>query len=197
MIYTAYRWNYYNRCSQNKSVIAKKKKLTSKDVDVQWEQYQGFLSRKEKMLEEEIEHHKLRGVTQDQFNEIEKTFKQFDTDNSGNIDKKELKACLYSLGEEKSKSEIEQIMTKYGSKEVNGIKYENFREFMIDLLGVSDTKDDILNSFKLINKGDEVAKVDKMEILMNNEDIGYFTKTAPAEGSAYNYKSWAESVFSR
>lgn len=29
---------------------------------------------------------------------------------------------------------------------------------MIDLLGVSDTKDDILNSFKLINKGDEVAK---------------------------------------
>jgi hypothetical protein len=32
--------------------------LTLKDVEVQWEQYQAFLERKKKMLEEEIEHQK-------------------------------------------------------------------------------------------------------------------------------------------
>lgn len=79
------------------------------------------------MLEEEIEHHKLRGVTPEQFKEIETTFKQFDTDGSGHIDKKELKACLYSLGEEKTKSEIEAIFTRYGSKQVNGILYNSFK----------------------------------------------------------------------
>jgi len=173
--------------------------LTAKDVEVQWEQYKGFLSRKAKMLEEEIEHHKLRGVTPEQFAEIEKTFKQFDADNSGNIDKKELKACLYSLGEEKSKTEIEQIMTKYGTKDKNTviIKYENFREFMIDLLGVSDTKDDILNSFKLLNKGEEVAKIDRMDILLEEPDLAYIQKTAPAVGKDYNYKVWTDDVFSR
>lgn len=66
------------------------------------------------------------------------------------------------------KTEIEQILQKYGSKEVNGIKYENFREFMIDLLGVTDTKEDILNSFKLLNKGEECAKIERFEW---NEDI--------------------------
>jgi hypothetical protein len=71
--------------------------LTAKDVEVQWEQYKAFLNKKQKMLEEEIEHHKLRGVTVEQFQEIEANFKQFDTDNSGFIDKKELKALLYSL----------------------------------------------------------------------------------------------------
>jgi len=149
------------------------------------------------MLEEEIEHHKMRGVTVEQFREIEGVFKQFDADNSGHIDKKELKACLYSLGEEKTKSEIEAIFAKYGSKDVNGIKYGDFREFMINLLGVSDTKDDILNSFKLINKGDEVAKVDKMELVMAEEDISYIKKTATSSNGGYDYKSWAESVFAR
>lgn len=100
------------------------------------------------MLEEEIEHHKLRGVTPEQFKEIETTFKQFDDDNSGFIDRKvkycgifteisqELKACLYSLGEEKNKTEIEEIMKKYGNKDGKGIIFEKFREFMIDVLGV-------------------------------------------------------------
>lgn len=72
--------------------------LVAKDVQVQWEQYQAFLERKKNMLEAEIAHQKLRGITPEQFKEIEDTFKQYDTDNSGSIDRKELKALLYALG---------------------------------------------------------------------------------------------------
>jgi len=171
--------------------------LTAKDVEVQWEQYQAFLKKKEQMLQEEIEHHKLRGVTQEQFQEIETNFKQFDSDQSGYIDKKELKALLYSLGEEKNRGEVDQIMKKYGSSDVNGIKYAAFRDFMIDLLGVSDTKDDILHSFKLINKGEEVAKVEKMEIVMETADIEYIKKTGKSGAAGIDYKAWTEAVFSR
>jgi len=171
--------------------------LTAKDVEVQWEQYQAFLKKKVQMLQEEIEHHKLRGVTQEQFQEIEDNFKQFDADNSGFIDKKELKALLYSLGEEKSRGEVDQIMKKYGSPDVNGVKYASFREFMIDLLGVSDTKDDILQSFKLINKGDQVAKVEKMEIVMDPKDIDYVKTTAGKATGGYDYTAWTEQIFAR
>jgi len=171
--------------------------LTAKDVAVQWEQYQAFLKKKVQMLQEEIEHHKLRGVTQEQFQEIEDNFKQFDSDNSGYIDKKELKALLYSLGEEKSRGEVEQIMKKFGSSDVNGIKYAAFREFMIDLLGVSDTKDDILQSFKLINKGDQIAKVEKMEIVMDPKDIEYVKTTAGKVSGGYDYQAWTEQMFAR
>jgi Ca2+-binding EF-hand superfamily protein len=169
--------------------------LTSKDVEVQWEQYQSFLKKKQKMLEEEIEHHKMRGVTAEQFKEIEENFRLFDKDQSGNIDKKELKACLYSLGEEKNRSEIEGILKQYGKD--GRMPYPSFKEFMISLLGVSVTKDDILNSFNLICKGEEVAKLERMEVVMAEEDIDYIKKTAPAAKGGYNYVPWTEDVFSR
>jgi len=171
--------------------------LVAKDVEVQFEQFQSFLTKKEKMLEEEIEHHKLRGITPEQFNEIDNVFKQFDTDNSKDIDKRELKACLYSLGEEKNKSEIDAILTKYGDKAKQVITYNGFREFMIDILGVSVTKDDILNAFALINKGDSATKQDKMEVVMDEPDIAYIKTTAPKAGDGWNYKSWTDDMFSR
>ena len=52
--------------------------LTLKDVEVQWEQYTKFLDAKKSMLASEIEHSKLRGITPEQFKEIESNFKTFD-----------------------------------------------------------------------------------------------------------------------
>lgn len=65
--------------------------LTAKDVEVQWEQYKLFMQRKQKMLDEEIEHQKLRGISLEQYKEIEDNFKLFDADKSGAIDRRELK----------------------------------------------------------------------------------------------------------
>jgi Ca2+-binding EF-hand superfamily protein len=169
-------------------------KLTAKDVNVIWGQYTLFLGKKQAMLINEIERNKLRGITQEQFNEIESNFKSFDTNNNGSIDKKELKACLYSLGEEKSRSEVEKILKDFGDG--TKINYNGFKELMIQTLGVSDTKDDIINSFNLINKGD-VATVEKMEPIMDQPDIDYVVATAPKTGSGYDYKSWTEDIFSR
>lgn len=112
--------------------------LTALDVEVLYEQFKIFLQKKKAILEEELEHERTRGISEQIFKEIEENFKQFDADKSGSIDKNELKACLYSLGEEKTPSEIESIMKKYG---VNGeIHFEKFREFMIEIYGDTDTK---------------------------------------------------------
>jgi len=169
--------------------------LTAKDVHVQWEQYQAFLQRKKKMLIEEIEQHKLRGVTPEQLKEIEDNFRKFDADKSGKIDKKELKTCLYSLGEEKNNAEVVAILKTYGDGQ--GIVLEGFKNFMVGILAVSDSQDDILNAFKLINKGDEIGRPQKMEIVMGEEDLKYIFETAPKVDGGVNYKSWTSDVFSR
>lgn len=143
--------------------------------------------RKEKMLIEEIEHHKLRGITpglwfcphcncpQSNSLKLKRPSNNLilitlDTSIRRNwklvfipSEKKNQRYERFSHLILIPKTEIEQILQKYGSKEVNGIKYENFREFMIDLLGVTDTKEDILNSFKLLNKGEECAKIERFE----------------------------------
>ncbi|KAJ5072076.1 alpha-actinin-2 [Anaeramoeba ignava] len=169
--------------------------LTLKDVLVQFEQYENFLKRKKKMLEEEIENQKLRGITAEQMEEIEENFKQFDFDNSGTIDRKELTACLYSLGEERTPKEITKIMEEYGDGK--DISYERFKDFMIVLFGDTDTKDEIINSFILINRGFKVAKKDLMELVMDDHDINYILSTAPKVEDGYDYHTWTEEVFSR
>jgi len=170
-------------------------KLTAKDVEVIWEQYTIFLEKKRQMLQGEIERSKLRGITAEQFAEIETTFHQFDANKNGSIERNELKACLYSLGEEKSKSELEAILTKYGDGKK--IQFGPFREFMITILGVSDTKEDIEKSFVLINKGSEVAHVDRMEIVMEEIDVQYVISTAPKKEPGFDYIAWTQDVFSR
>ncbi|KAJ5073429.1 alpha-actinin-2 [Anaeramoeba ignava] len=169
--------------------------LTLKDLEVQWQQYENFLKRKKKMLEEEIEHQKLRGITAEQMQEIEENFKQFDFDNSGTIDRKELMACLYSLGEERTPKEINKIMEEYGDGK--DISYERFKDFMIVLFGDTDTKDEIINSFILINRGFKVAKKDLMELVMDDQDIEYVLKTAPQVDDGYDFHSWTEEMFAR
>ncbi len=95
-----------------------------KDLEVQWNQYRAFLERKKQMLVEEIENVKLRGLTAEQLQEIQDNFTLFDSNKSGSIDKKELKACLYSLGEEKGKAEIDDIIAKYGRQKEQDITYQ-------------------------------------------------------------------------
>lgn len=68
---------------------------------------------------------------------------------------------------------------------------------MIELLGVSDTKDDILVSFDIINRGGEVASKEKLAIVMNEHDVTYFTNIAPPVDGGYDYKAWTADVFSR
>jgi len=170
--------------------------LTAIDVQVQWAQFAAFLSRKKKMLESEIERQALRGITPAQFAEIEVSFRKFDRDSSGKIDKKELKACLYSLGEERNRGGIEAILKEYGDGKA--IPYAGFKEFMINLLGVSVSKENILNSFKLINRGAErIATAEWLDLYMPEPDFVFFKVEAPATDGGWDYVTWTDVIFSR
>lgn len=169
--------------------------LTWKDVEVQWDQYKIFLERKHKMLSEAIENEKLKGVTQEQLQEIESNFQQFDADGNAKINSKELKACLYSLGEEKGQSEIEKILKEHGDG--SEIGYEGFKEFMINVYGDADTKDEILAGFHLINRGEEHSPLDRLQDVLSEEDVQYITTTAPNVEGKYDYRVWVEDVYSR
>lgn len=52
----------------------------------------------------------MRGLTQEQFDEIEAQFNQFDKDKTNTLTTNEMRSCLYSLGEEKRKDEVKEII---------------------------------------------------------------------------------------
>jgi len=169
--------------------------LNGKDCEVQWSQWQSFLETKQKMLEEAIEHDKLRGISAEEYQEIEENFTQFDKNNNGSLQQKELRACLYSLGQELPNTKIQEIMEKYGSD--GCIDLNGFKEFMINLIGDSDTIDEILAGWKLINRDPAVAIHEKMDLVMPAEDIAYVESTAPQVEGGWDYTAWTNDVFSR
>jgi len=171
--------------------------LTAKDVDVLWQQFQQFLTKKKEMLEQEIENSKLRGITPEQFREIDSNFSRFDEDHNGLLVKKELTACLYSLGEERSGSEIKKLIETYGDPTKMAMTLENFKEMMIHILGDSDTKDEVLNGFVLINRGKDYLVREHMDAVVPKDDTEFILKTAPKKADGWDYAAWVEEVFSR
>jgi len=166
------------------------------EVSTRVDQYHRFLAAKLKQLEEEITIHSLRGLTKEQLSEIAAQFKQFDANGNGRLDKTEFKACLFSLNEERTKADIAKIMATHGDGA--GITYQGFTDFMIKLLGDTDTQDEVTAGFILLAHGNEnIVKEPELSDLFGDFEIDYMKKTMHADGGGFSFKPWVVDVFSR
>lgn len=85
-------------------------------------------------------------------------------------------------------------MTEYGT---NGrISHDRFVDFLVGAYGNTENKEEIINGFRLINRG-EVALPEKLKRVMEDPDVDYITQTAPKKDKGYDFVAWCEDVFSR
>jgi len=180
--------------------------LTVPDLEVAGRQLELFLNTKQGVLEKDIEYKNLRGITKEQHAEIDRQFTQFDKDKSGKLDAAEFKTCLYSLGEEMGKKQIQTIMDQFaGQQNATHISKAQFRDFMIQHVGVNDTRELILEAFKDIAQGDEKSVgvlnfVPRRMEVFGDEDLAFFKSSAPkteGRGESWQYPQFVEEVFSR
>lgn len=129
---------------------------------------------------------------------METLFKEHDTDNSRSISDTELRKCLFSLGEERSKVEIAGFMKTY-AKGKKALKFEQFRELMTVLIGDMGTHDGLIESFKVISSGRVAVSLEDLGELLVADDVAFFAKEAvdaeEAEGKDFNM--WVAAVCSR
>jgi len=152
-----------------------------------------------------LEYKRLRGITPAQYEQINNQFKRYDKDSSGSLERHEFKACLYSLGEEWGKKQVQTVMDQYsGKKDADKISFEQFREFMINYFGVTDTRQNVLDAFKHLSFDDKsigiVHIVPRRMEVFTKEDLEFFKATAPkTEGRAesWDYVPFVDQVFSR
>jgi len=90
------------------------------------------------------------GLTEDEIEEIREAFNLFDTDNSGTIDPKELKAAMQSLGFEQKNPTIYQMIADL-EQEGNAIDFETFLNAITSKLGDKETKGGIKKIFELFD----------------------------------------------
>jgi len=170
--------------------------LSFKDVDVQMQQYLSFLQRKQKQLDDEIAVKKLRGITPEQMEEINKNFTQYGSPGKNTLDPSEMKSCLFSLGHDADLLSVKKIMKQFGGNDT-AINSDGFKEFMIAQLGDTDTKEEILGGFKLINKGTDVAMKEHLGQVMPEDAVNYILTNAPKKGNNADYVALTGAMFAR
>jgi len=90
------------------------------------------------------------GLTEDEIEEIREAFNLFDTENSGQIDPKELKAAMQSLGFETKNPTIYQMIADL-EHEGPAIDFDTFLRAITEKLGDKETKGGIQKIFSLFD----------------------------------------------
>ena len=91
------------------------------------------------------------GLTEDEIEEIKEAFDLFDTDGSGSIDPRELRAAMQSLGFEAKNQTIYQMITDLDKNKNNSIDFEEFLDMMTARMSDKDSRDDIAKVFRLFD----------------------------------------------
>merc|ERR1719392_224243 len=93
------------------------------------------------------------GLKQDEIEEIKEAFDLFDTDQSGEIDPKEMKAAMQSLGYESKNDTIFTMLAELDKDGNASLDFEEFLDLMSGKEGKDekDTKEEIEKVFRLFD----------------------------------------------
>ncbi|OQR92542.1 caltractin [Achlya hypogyna] len=100
----------------------------------------------------------IEALDDEQMEEIKEAFSLFDTDGSGSIDARELKAAMRALGFQVKKAEVRKMIADIDKDENGTIEFENFVEMMTSRMNSRDTREEVLKIFRLFDD-DNTGKI--------------------------------------
>ena len=104
-----------------------------------------------KVKEFNIRNYEERGISMEDVKQIKEAFDLFDTDGSGTIDPKELRAAMQSLGFEAKNQTIFQMISDLDKNKSGSIDFEEFLDMMTARMSDKDTREDISKVFRLFD----------------------------------------------
>lgn len=162
-----------------------------------------LVQKKAKLLEEQIEEKKRGGLSPEQVAEIHANFAYFDKDSNGFLNKKELRTCLQSLGEESTPQAMQSILDKYDTAKKGTINKAEFEIFIRESLGDTGTSEEIIKSFQYLCYEAQTITCQQLVNVVNNRTftdhhVDYLKKEIKQTGNdAYNYAQWTQEAFAR
>jgi Ca2+-binding EF-hand superfamily protein len=169
--------------------------LTAKDVEIQYDGFNNLLARKTEMLKDLIELEKLRGVSQEEWEEFNNNFTKFDKNSNDSLEMKEFKALMYSVGEEMTKAQTTEVFNEYADGD--RITRARYNDYMVKLAGDSDTRENVTTGFQLLSNGKEYCQKEDLSRIMNPDDVDFIYTTIPSAGEGQDYNAWIEEIYSR
>ena len=144
------------------------------------------------------------GLTQDEVEEIKQAFDLFDTNQTGQIDPKELKSAMQSLGFDTKNPTIFQLIADLDTPENakrGGVEFDNFVEAINNKLGDKESKDGIERIFNLFidDPNQNTITLSSLRRIarelgeqMSNEELKDMLERASSNGTELTFEEFYE-----
>merc|ERR1712182_167202 len=109
-------------------------------------------------------------LSEEQLDEIREAFSLFDSDASGAIDVRELKAAMRALGFEVKNEELKKMVSDVDNDGNGTIEFAEFLSMMTGKMGEKDSREDIEKVFKLFD--DNTNKISFRNLARVAEELG-------------------------
>lgn len=112
-----------------------------------------------------------QGLDDEQIEELREAFNLFDTEHSGTIDARELKAALRALGFEVKKEDVRRMLSDVGKDPSNPIDFNDFQEMMRGRMPDKNSRAEIDKVFALFDE-DETGKISFRNLKRISAELG-------------------------
>merc|ERR1719217_445868 len=112
-----------------------------------------------------------QGLDEEQVEELREAFNLFDTEHSGTIDARELKAALRALGFEGKKEDVRRMLTEIGKDPTQQVDFNDFCEMMRGRMADKNSRSEIDKVFALFDE-DETGKISFRNLKRIAQELG-------------------------
>ncbi len=142
------------------------------------------------------------GLSNEEVDEIRQAFDLFDTQGTGKIDPKELKAAMQSLGFDQKNPTIYNLISELDTPELQkrgGLDFENFVEAINNKLGDKETKEGLKRIFDLFidDPSSETITLASLRRIarelgeqMSNEELKDMLERASSNGTELTFEEF-------
>jgi len=185
----------YQRIEDANVVFNRFSDVTIDTLNLTYNKLNDALAAQISLLEAERLKSNETGIPADQLAEFQETFRAFDKDNSGHLEKHEFKACLSALGISVDDAQVENIISQIAHKEPGKIVFDEFVDYMVKKNEDSDTPSTINNSFKAIANNKDYVTEEEMRRAMDAEAVAYLISVMPKKEGGYDYQAYTAGVY--
>jgi centrin-1 len=110
-------------------------------------------------------------LNEEQLEELREAFNLFDTDHSGAVDAREMKAAMRALGFDVKKEQVRQMLTDIGKDAADTIDFDEFCELLGSKMGEKNSRDEIFKIFNLFDD-DHTGKISFKNLKRVSQELG-------------------------
>jgi len=148
-------------------------------------------------LQEQIFQKKMGSVSKEQLQEFHDTFKHFDKQNRNKLNKLEFKAACASVGEDIPDQTMESTFKVYDKDDDGFISFEEFIDFMSNIVKEGTGYDDVVESFRAITGGKDIISAVQLTGNLEKSEAEYLMKVMPPADGGFDFVAYAKKTFGK